>query len=620
MLIRSELLDLNKHYRIFHMNQVLTNRSILFKDSKTNYYCELEILKDHLAVKRDAPKKGEKTAAQISADRLEAEEDKKKSAWEWIRLRILEVDDLHAIVRRHYGKTDDSETVVPKTRTATNNEELKSEPAKLVDGANIPKAKSKPTSLAGGLEPNEDNCQVIGKYILEYFLPVLYKYIRGLLTLNTENVKDSYDYILTSIQLNSMIYIKNKLWVKIQYILDKTQVVRREAAERKGGLGGLAKVQPVMGGFISGLAGLAGQGSGSAVAMKSSNMKMGSMSKASPGQNISQRLSQMQSGNHWDLKSGKDGGSFGKAGSKKGLKKEASQSSFKGKTEKSDNDEIKEEKIKNDDGDGWPKNQSEGNKNGAYADADPDPDAQPVLEEKEALGQSKSEKEIKDFFSEKIDPPKVALQKSQIIEKTDPPPVVQTPPPITEKTDPPPVVQTPPPKNELSLPTSQALVLDSIPDEEELVPVDLKNLKIDSKFAKSKTQRRPRPEKILTDTRDPKKHPNPPKPTQDREDTKQIKGNKRKQIEDSLEARRFYIQLMSQITEIFLEFDAEASVQLYGSYWGDEENIYRYNHPTKLNSGFSLSTSGWASSIKHLGMFEIDSTLDFNAKFNTPLG
>lgn len=214
---------------------------------------------------------------------------------------------------------------------------------------------------------------------------MLYKYIRGLLTLNTENVKDSYDYILTSIQLNSMIYIKNKLWVKIQYILDKTQVVRREAAERKGGLAGLAKVQPVMGGFISGLAGLAGQGSGSAVAMKSSNMKMGSMSKASPGQNISQRLSQIQSGNHWDLKSGKDGGSFGKAGSKKGLKKEASQSSFKGKAEKSDNDEIKEEKIKNDDGDGGPKNQSEGNKNGAYADADPDPDAQPVLEEREAL-------------------------------------------------------------------------------------------------------------------------------------------------------------------------------------------------------------------------------------------
>lgn len=126
MLIRSELLDLNKHYRIFYMNQVLTNRSILFKDSKTNYYCELEILKDHLAVKLNAPKKGEKTAAQIAADRLEAEEDKKKSAWEWIRLRILEVDDLHAIVRRHYEKTDDSETVVPKTRTATNEEELKS--------------------------------------------------------------------------------------------------------------------------------------------------------------------------------------------------------------------------------------------------------------------------------------------------------------------------------------------------------------------------------------------------------------------------------------------------------------------------------------------------------------
>lgn len=77
---------------------------------------------------------------------------------------------------------------------------------------------------------------------------------------------------------------------------------------------------------------------------------------------------------------------------------------------------------------------------------------------------------------------------------------------------------------------------------------------------------------------------------------------------------------MSQITEIFLEFDSESEVQLYGSYWGDEENIYRYNHPTKLNSGFSLSTSGWAESIKHLGMFEIDSTLEFNKEFDTPLG
>ena len=120
-------------------------------------------------------------------------------------------------------------------------------------------------------------------------------------------------------------------------------------------------------------------------------------------------------------------------------------------------------------------------------------------------------------------------------DKTPRPSIVQTPPPINSKTELPTVIEAPnSPKPEPTLPTSAPLHLSSLPEAYELVPVDLKDLKIDSKFTKPKNPKRPRPPKILTSTTDPKKHPNPhTKPTQDREDTKQIKGNKRKQIDDS---------------------------------------------------------------------------------------
>lgn len=86
ILIKSQIVDLNRHYRVFFINQVLTNRSHFFKDEKESQYSENQFLSDHLEKTKTYEKEfGE----QENPEELKQRE--KRSAWIFLKRTFEEL-------------------------------------------------------------------------------------------------------------------------------------------------------------------------------------------------------------------------------------------------------------------------------------------------------------------------------------------------------------------------------------------------------------------------------------------------------------------------------------------------------------------------------------------------
>ena len=162
LLIKSQLVELNIHYRIFYQNQVLTNRAHFFEDNQTSHYCETEVIEGHFETKGS---------------------NEEKSAWLWIKELTLEITQISAIVE---NLSDDQNI------------------ADLFD-------------LEGqGLATLYKSYSM---YILNYQLPTIYKYVRGCLTQNIEGDKDTADYHKSA---NDLKRIFLNLLPKLDEILQKS--------------------------------------------------------------------------------------------------------------------------------------------------------------------------------------------------------------------------------------------------------------------------------------------------------------------------------------------------------------------------------------------------------------
>ena len=137
LLIKSEIITLNMHYRIFYMNQVLTNRSHFFKNQTEGYYCEMEIIEDHLE---------------------NAKTDETKSAWIWIKKNLIELSEFYKLIKFHLK--DDEEKNDP-------NFVNKGEEAQL----NQKKNKKSLETHNPEFTIKKDEISIIGDYTLNYLLP-----------------------------------------------------------------------------------------------------------------------------------------------------------------------------------------------------------------------------------------------------------------------------------------------------------------------------------------------------------------------------------------------------------------------------------------------------------------
>lgn len=188
LLIKSEIVNLNMHYRIFYLNQVLTNRSHFFKNPLSSYYCEMEIISDHLEC--------------LTAD-------KTKSAWIWVKNNLIEIAEFYKLLK-HYFDEDKKEEIStnPGFFKKTDEEQLDQNKKRKSQEVHNPEFNIK-----------KEDVKIIGDYMLNYLQPALYKYVRGCLTINIEDAKDSSDYLKTASILQNM---KKSMWGKIDYILDMT--------------------------------------------------------------------------------------------------------------------------------------------------------------------------------------------------------------------------------------------------------------------------------------------------------------------------------------------------------------------------------------------------------------
>ena len=125
------------HYRIFYLNQVLTNRSHFFKNPLSSYYCEMEIISDHLEC--------------LTAD-------KTKSAWIWVKNNLIEIAEFYKLLK-HYFDEDKKEEIStnPGFFKKTDEEQLDQNKKRKSQEVHNPEFNIK-----------KEDVKIIGDYMLNY--------------------------------------------------------------------------------------------------------------------------------------------------------------------------------------------------------------------------------------------------------------------------------------------------------------------------------------------------------------------------------------------------------------------------------------------------------------------